>query len=122
MKKIILGSVMSMMLMLGSLSSVAGDVSQGGFKGPGLEPTSVKEALALKDDSRVTLRGNIERSLGGDQYLFKDSTGSIEIEIDGKRWNGLTVTPADTVEISGKVDKDWNSTEIDVKRIQKVSQ
>ena len=33
----------------------------------------------------------------------------------------VTVTPKDTVEIQGEVDKDWNSVEIDVKQIRKVN-
>ncbi|MDI5434721.1 NirD/YgiW/YdeI family stress tolerance protein, partial [Salmonella enterica subsp. enterica serovar Kentucky] len=41
-------------------------------------------------------------------YVFKDATGTINVDIDHKRWNGLTVTPQDTVEIQGEVDKDWN--------------
>ena len=39
----------------------------------------------------------------------------------GSCWNGVTVTPKDTVEIQGEVDKDWNSVEIDVKQIRKVN-
>lgn len=32
-------------------------------------------ALALFDDSHVVLPGNIVSRLGGDKYVFKDSTG-----------------------------------------------
>lgn len=119
MKKLILTSVLCASLI--SASAFSKDVMMGGFKGPAVAPITVKEALELKDDSRVTLMGNIERSLGGNQYLFKDATGSVEVEIDKKRWNGVIVSPEDTVEISGKVDKDWGSTEIDVKQIQKIT-
>ena len=48
-------------------------------------------------------------------------TFPINVDIDHKRWNGVTVTPKDTVEIQGEVDKDWNSVEIDVKQIRKVN-
>ncbi|MDR8274407.1 NirD/YgiW/YdeI family stress tolerance protein, partial [Acinetobacter baumannii] len=41
------------------------------------------------------------------------------VDIDHKRWNGVTVGPQDTVESQGEVDKDWNSVEIDVKQIRK---
>jgi uncharacterized protein (TIGR00156 family) len=57
--------------------------------------------------------------MGGEDYLFQDSTGTITVEIDDKRWMGQVVGPSDTVEIYGKVDKDWNKVEVDVKRIVK---
>lgn len=120
MKKTILMSVLGLSLLTASLPVLAKEMNSGGFKGPGMAPITVKEALNLKDDTRVTLKGSIEKNLGVDQYLFKDSTGSIEVEIDKKRWDGITVTPEDMIEISGKIDKDWGSTEIDVKRIQKI--
>lgn len=93
-------------------------VQGGGFKGPGVETTSIKNALDMDDDALVRLKGNIVKSLGDDQYVFKDATGTIEVEIDDKRWMGQTITPNDTVEIYGKIDKDiLSAPEIDVKRI-----
>ena len=66
-------------------------------------------------------RGNIVERISDDLYVFKDASGTINVDIDHKRWNGVTVTPKDTVEIQGEVDKDWNSVEIDVKQIRKVN-
>jgi uncharacterized protein (TIGR00156 family) len=83
---------------------------------------TVERAKSMSDDTWVTLRGTIVERISNDQYLFKDATGNVNVEIDHKRWNGVTVTPNDTVEIQGKVDKDWNSVEIDVKQINKVNQ
>ncbi|VEH68561.1 Uncharacterized conserved protein [Rodentibacter pneumotropicus] len=34
-------------------------------------------------------------------------------------WNGITVNPQDQIQIIGKVDKEWNNTEIDVKQVIK---
>ncbi|ECW0138737.1 YgiW/YdeI family stress tolerance OB fold protein [Salmonella enterica subsp. salamae] len=93
----------------------------GGFVGPNGSSTTVESAKSLRDDAWVTLRGNIVERISDDLYLFKDATGTINVDIDHKRWNGLTVTPQDTVEIQGEVDKDWNSVEIDVKQIAKVA-
>lgn len=76
---------------------------------------------SLRDDTWVTLRGNIVERISDDLYVFKDASGTINVDIDHKRWNGVTVTPKDTVEIQGEVDKDWNSVEIDVKQIRKVN-
>ncbi|HIF3242318.1 TPA: YgiW/YdeI family stress tolerance OB fold protein [Salmonella enterica] len=94
---------------------------QGGFSGPNGSSTTVESAKSLRDDAWVTLRGNIVERISDDLYVFKDATGTINVDIDHKRWNGLTVTPQDTVEIQGEVDKDWNSVEIDVKQISKVA-
>lgn len=92
----------------------------GGFVGPSGSNTTAAQAKSLSDNTYVTLRGKIEQRIGGDNYVFRDASGTINVEIDHKRWNGQTVTPQDTVEIQGKVDKDWNSAEIDVKQITKV--
>ncbi len=94
--------------------------SAGGFSGPSVTATTIEQAKSLRDDAKVTLRGYIEKSLGGDNYLFKDETGTITVDIDSHRWNGQNVTPKDKVELQGEVDKDWNSVEIDVDRIIKL--
>ena len=92
----------------------------GGFVGPDGTATTVANAKTLRDDTWVTLKGTIVERISDDLYTFKDETGTINVDIDDKRWNGLTVTPQDKVEIRGEVDKDWNSVEIDVKQIQKL--
>ncbi len=94
----------------------------GGFTGPNGSKTTVESAKTLRDDAWVTLRGNIVERISDDTYLFKDATGTINIDINRKRWNGVTVGPQDVVEIQGEIDKDWNSVEIDVKEISKVTQ
>ena len=99
----------------------ATQTQSGGFQEPNGSSTTVESAKSLRDDTWVTLRGNIVERISDDLYLFKDATGTINVDIDHKRWNGVTVTPQDTVEIQGEVDKDWNSVEIDVKQISKVS-
>lgn len=90
----------------------------GGFNGPNSGETTVAKALELSDDSWVILRGNIVKQLDQKHYEFTDGTGTINLEISPKRWNGLNVTPKDKVEIRGKIDKDWNSREVEVKQIQ----
>jgi len=93
--------------------------TQGGFSGPSISKTTVNQAKTLKDDIPVVLEGNIIQHLGKDNYLFRDATGEINIEIDHDDWNGVTVTPKDTVTISGEIDKDWNSFEIEVDSVKK---
>ncbi|MBR1544673.1 MAG: NirD/YgiW/YdeI family stress tolerance protein [Alphaproteobacteria bacterium] len=102
---------------------------KGGFKdvrGPEVESfdiVSVEKAKNSKDDTYVVLQGYIDKSLGGEKYLFRDETGTIKIEIEDKKFRGLTVYPDDFVQISGEVDKGWLSeTEIEVKNISKIQQ
>ena len=65
------------------------------------------------------IEGNIVKQLDDDEFLFKDSTGEIKIEVSKKAWNGQDIKPEDTIQIRGKVDNEWNKTEIDVKQIIK---
>ena len=93
----------------------------GGFVGPNGTVTTAANAKTMRDDTWVTLRGNIIERVSDDLYIFKDDSGTVNVDIDHKRWNGQTITPQDVVEIQGEVDKDWNSVEIDVKQIRKVN-
>lgn len=93
----------------------------GGFVGPNGTVTTAANAKTMRDDTWVTLRGNIIGRVSDDLYIFKDASGTVNVDIDHKRWNGQTITPQDVVEIQGEVDKDWNSVEIDVKQIRKVN-
>ncbi len=97
----------------------AGPGQGGGYTGPGPEFVTVEQTKDMRDDTPVALKGYIVKSLGGDNYLFKDSTGTITLDIDDKRWAGQTVGAEDLVEIYGKIDKDWSDLEIEVKRLVK---
>ncbi|MCM1513067.1 MAG: YgiW/YdeI family stress tolerance OB fold protein [Oxalobacter formigenes] len=94
--------------------------ARGGFTGPGPALATVKQALSMRDDMPVTLKGYIVQSLGDEKYLFKDATGTIRVEIDHDVWQGLQVAPQDLVEIQGEVDRDWSKIKVEVSRISKV--
>ncbi|CCP01121.1 Protein ygiW precursor [Erwinia amylovora Ea644] len=98
----------------------AASVQKGGFSGPNGTVATVKQAQEMNDDAWVTLRGHIEKRVGDENYLFRDATGSITAEIDHKRWDGQTIGPKDQVELFGKLDKDLNSLELDVKQVRKI--
>ncbi len=104
-----------------STTQVSSTAQAGGFTGPSGAVTTVANAKSLRDDTWVTLRGKIVERISDDLYKFQDASGVINVDIDHKRWNGVTVGPQDTVEIQGEVDKDWNSVEIDVKQIRKIA-
>ncbi len=79
------------------------------------------DARTYRDDAWVVLEGNIIRQVGHELYEFRDSSGSVYVDIDDKRWMGQTVSPESKVRIEGEVEKDWNSLEIDVKNLQLVN-
>lgn len=100
-----------------------GSSAKGGFKGPGTAPEAktVTEVKNLPDNTWVELTGSIVSQVPGskDDYIFKDSTGEINVEISHKRFMGHDVTPQNTVRIIGKVDKDFmGPIEVDVKKLE----
>jgi len=104
-----------------SVTPAQTQTQQGGFVDNNANLTTAAKVKDQKDDSWVKLRGNITERLSDDRYLFRDTTGTVNVEIDHKRWNGQTITPQDQVEIQGKVDKEWNEFEIDVKQVIKLN-
>ncbi|GAA5108468.1 OB fold stress tolerance protein YgiW [Orbus sasakiae] len=93
-----------------------------GFTGGVQSITSAAQAKQMHKDSWVTLQGNIVQHLGDKMYLFRDSSGDINVKIKGKLWQGRTVTPNDTVQITGEVDTHrYKSTDVEVKSLQVIS-
>ncbi|MDR7343638.1 uncharacterized protein (TIGR00156 family) [Pantoea alhagi] len=92
---------------------------KGGFKGP-QNVVTVKEAKELKDDSWITVRGNIVKRLSDDNYLFQDPTGTLSVEIEEEDWKGQNVAPGDKVELQGELDKAFNDAQLDVKQVRKI--
>lgn len=86
----------------------------GGSKGV----SSVAGVKSLHDDAWVALEGSIVRQTGHERYEFRDTSGSIMVEIDDENWYGQQVTPANRVHIEGEVDRNWGPTEIDVKNLK----
>ena len=92
--------------------------NKGGFTGNTTALSTVKDAQTMNDDQWVMLEGYIDQRTGSDKYIFRDNSGTINVDIDHYRWQGQNVSPKDKVRIEGEVDKDWNSVEIDVKSIK----
>ncbi|MBO4330255.1 MAG: YgiW/YdeI family stress tolerance OB fold protein [Rhodocyclaceae bacterium] len=98
-------------------------VAPGGFQGPMAQAqvTTVAEARKARDDTPVTLTGHIVQRLphDDDDYLFRDNTGEIEVDIDHKVFRGQNVTPQTRVRISGEVDQEFmKATSIDVEFLE----
>jgi len=82
--------------------------------------STVKSVAGMKDDSKVKLEGYIIKKLASEHFLFKDATGSIEIEIDDEDFGKIIVKPKTKIRIIGEVDKDSTSTTIDVDYLEVV--
>lgn len=93
----------------------------GGFSNPNAQITPVSEISNLKDDQYIVLQGKITQQIGHELYLFKDSTGEVEVEIDNDVWRGQTITPSDEVKLFAEIDRDWRKIEVEVKRLEKVN-
>ena len=118
--RILLTLVLALFLATSSYAAFSdGGRRGGGFSGPGADSaTTVEKAKKMRDDSLVSLTGNIVSRVGGEKYIFRDATGEITIEIDDEDFRGQNVTPNDTVRIIGEVDREFGrGTEIDVKRL-----
>lgn len=127
MKKLLLSSVLALSLFGagfqgGTNNAAGGHGGYGGFTGPQAQgANTVAGALKAWDDTMVTLRGNILRQVGHEKYEFKDSTGTIILDIDDDEWYGVSVGPNDVVEIYGEVDAEiYRKNQVDVKSIRKV--
>jgi len=80
---------------------------------------SVKEALKLKDDTKVVLEGKIKSHIKSDKYEFVDKNGDIiVIEIGDKKWGNVTANEDTPLRIRGEVDKELTKTEIDVDSVE----
>ena len=83
--------------------------------------TTVKQALAMKDDSKVQLKGYIVKAVGDEKYQFRDSTGTITVEIDDELWQGKPISAKTPVVITGEIDIDYKPAkrvEIDVEQVR----
>lgn len=101
-------------------SAPKAQVHAGGFQADNTSVVTVKQAEEMKDDSWISVRGYLDKQIGDEDYLFRDGSGNMKVEIDHKRWHGQTITPKDQVELTGELDKDFNSIELDVKQVRKL--
>ncbi|MDH1054395.1 YgiW/YdeI family stress tolerance OB fold protein [Aquipseudomonas alcaligenes] len=104
-------------LLIAPLFSTA--VLAAGYTGPGAQASnSVSAAQAAGDDAHVVLQGHITRKLGDEKYEFKDSTGTITVEIDDEDLPPVAFDDKTLVKLSGEVDKGLLQREVDVDRLE----
>jgi len=93
-----------------------------GFTGPS-QIVSVAQAQSYGHKTPVIIRGNIVQALGGKLYTFRDSSGEIVLRIGPKEWQyyGSSISPSDTVEISGEVHrKFWQQPQVHARFMRKI--
>lgn len=88
-----------------------------GFQNPGAGVTTVARAKTMRDDSWVVLEGSIIRRIEHELYEFRDSSGSVFVDIDDSDWMGQSASPGSRVRLEGEVDTDFSRVEINVKRV-----
>lgn len=86
-----------------------------------LQPSTVATAKSLKDDTQVSLQGQVIRALGKDKYEFRDATGTLIVEIDNQKWHGKPITQQAQVILIGEIDRESdNQVELDVDEVRTV--
>ena len=96
--------------------------SPGGFDGPSAIIT-VNQTTMFPNKTPVIMRGSIIQAISHDRFIFRDETGEMTIKVKRDRWWGQTVTPEDTIEISGDFKRDkrnWQVVYVDVKLLKKL--
>ncbi len=86
--------------------------------------------VVLRDDERrhrrIGITPALEQHLSQGErlqdelYEFKDATGTIHVEIDDEDWPPQAISEKATVKLTGEVDKDLTSREIDVDIVELV--
>ena len=120
--RLIIASALTLILTAPASAAIVGSSNFGGFKGPdtAVDVDTVAKALQAKDEAPVILEGNIiSAGPKRDGYVFQDSTGKITIALEGKLFQGRTVTPEHTVRIYGEVEaKQSRASEVEVERFE----
>lgn len=95
-------------------------VEGAGFVGPGAHEavTLAADVLQAKDDVPCILEGHIMAKVAGrkNRYFFKDSSGTVVVEIKRKLFGQRTVTPETLLRLEGEVEtskKYPNEMEVD---------
>lgn len=80
----------------------------------------VADADSWKDNQFIALQGKIVEQVGKRDFLFRDASGEIEVEISRHAWHGQDITPNDEVKLFGDVNKSWKKPTIEIRHVEKV--
>ena len=100
----------------------AGFAGHYGFTGQPMNVTVLQVVQTFPNKAPAVLKGSIVQHLGGDRYMFRDSSGDIVIKIKHDRWWGLTIGPSDNVEVGGNLKREKNGMlkYFDAKSLRKI--
>ncbi len=87
-------------------------------KNPTKPISKISDVKAMPDDTEVVIQGVIVQNLGDEDYLVKDDSGTVTIEIDEDLVHGNTITPEAEVLITATVDQDDNVTSLEAEEVQ----
>ncbi|WP_023271011.1 NirD/YgiW/YdeI family stress tolerance protein [Acinetobacter gyllenbergii] len=119
MKKMLLGCVIVVFTSLSTLTW-AGKDDHVLLQEAAKNVVSVSQVGKLADETGITLTGQISKHLQSDHYEFKDSSGSIGVEIDDDLWRQAGLKVGDHVRLVGEVDTHrYKPTDIEVIKIEK---
>ncbi|STB68473.1 Uncharacterized conserved protein [Citrobacter freundii] len=101
---------------------------QAGFTGPGQAGsptqtaglTTTARAGQLAAETWVEMEGQIIAMSGHEEYLFRDESGVITVEIDNEFRRVQGVSTGDWLHISGKVDREHNRVVVEVKSLRRL--
>lgn len=119
MKKLFLNTVMVLLTVLLS------NVLYAQYQGPGVgdkiySVKEIKDNVSRLDraDSMVKLKGFVIKQINSDIYLFKDETGTINVEIEKENMPEKPFNDKTELILIGEVDYDFlEGVEIEVKQI-----
>lgn len=80
--------------------------------------SKISDVKAMPDDTEVVIQGVIVQSLGDENYLVKDDSGTVNIEIDEDLVQGNTITLEAEVLITATVDQEGNVTSLEAEEVQ----
>lgn len=81
---------------------------------------SIGEALAVPDDSKVVVTGQVVQQIDSEHYLLRDNTGSITAHIEEDMLGKVKVAPDARLRIGGTVDQDHKPPLLEAKTVQLV--
>lgn len=83
---------------------------------------TVLEAKKMNDKSIITLEGYIIKQVSDDEFIFRDNSGEIKIDIDDNvmiKFANAKITPNTLVRIYGSLDKELlEETKADIFKLE----
>lgn len=114
-----IGEIMKQGIVILMLATVMASPVYAGFQQTSPSAiTTIDKVLKMPDESFVTIEGNIIKQIGNEKYLVQSGKSTIIVEIDDELLMNITVTPQNKVRISGEVDKDFKSIELEASKIE----